>query len=288
MKKGIDISKWQGWVNFNEVKKDGIEFAIIRCGYARRTDGFFFRNASELAKYSIELKGIYNFSYALTVEDAVKEAQFAVKMAKKVEMPNTDVIFFDFEYDTVRYAKYKGVTLGKAECIAHTEAFCEEVERLGYKTGVYFNLDYYRNMYTPELVNKYVKWLADWTGAPNLESEYHQYSANGRVAGIDGPVDMNYYYGEEIEVPETTKTIELTLVQEIIEGKWRNGEERIHMLSEAGYDHVILQNMVNDYFGTAQEAIEGKWGNGKERVTRLTTAGYDYDLVQHIVNDLVL
>lgn len=109
------------------------------------------------------------------------------------------IVFYDFEYDTVKKAKAKGVTLGKNECIAFTKAFCEYVESHGYKAGVYSNIDYHRNMYSDEVLSKYVYWLADYTGSPDYDCAFHQYTSSGTVSGIDGKVDMDYYYGEEIK-----------------------------------------------------------------------------------------
>lgn len=107
------------------------------------------------------------------------------------------IVFYDFEYDTVKKAKAKGVTLGKNECIAFTKAFCEYVESHGYKAGVYSNIDYHRNMYSDEVLSKYVYWLADYTGSPDYDCAFHQYTSSGTVSGLDGKVDMDYYYGEK-------------------------------------------------------------------------------------------
>lgn len=87
------------------------------------------------------------------------------------------IVFYDFEYDTVKKAKAKGVTLGKNECIAFTKAFCEYVESHGYKAGVYSNIDYHRNMYSDEVLSKYVYWLADYTGSPDYDCAFHQYTS---------------------------------------------------------------------------------------------------------------
>ena len=116
------------------------------------------------------------------------------------------IVFFDFEYDTVKKAAEQGITLGKSECIAFTKAFCSYVESRGYKAGVYTNLDYYQNMYDKETLDKYILWLADYTGNPDVKCTYQQYTSSGKVPGINGNVDMNYFFGEKQEEEQMGKT----------------------------------------------------------------------------------
>ena len=107
------------------------------------------------------------------------------------------------------------MTLGKKECIAFTKAFCEYVESQGYRTGIYSNIDYYRNMYDKSLIDKYVFWLADYTGEPDYGCVFHQYTSSGKVSGINGNVDMDYYYGTEAaSVPQpSTPTVSTPATQ---------------------------------------------------------------------------
>ena len=97
----------------------------------------------------------------------------------------------------VKKAAEQGITLGKSECIAFTKAFCSYVESQGYKAGVYTNLDYYQNMYDKETLDKYILWLADYTSGPDVSCAYQQYTSKGEVPGINGNVDMNFFFGEE-------------------------------------------------------------------------------------------
>ena len=159
--KGMDISYWQGNVDFARVAADGIKFAILREGYAQTVDAKFRQYVDGCRKNGIEIKGVYHFSYALNAEQAAQEAAFCIKQMEQAGLGKDVIVFYDFEYDTVKKAKAKGVTLGKNECIAFTKAFCEYVESHGYKAGVYSNIDYHRNMYSDEVLSKYVYWLAD-------------------------------------------------------------------------------------------------------------------------------
>ena len=195
--KGIDISEWQGTVDFAKVKADGIDFVILREGYRQATDGKFFEYVKGCKSAEIPILGVYHFSYALNVEQAKQEAIFCINNMKKAGLGKDVIVFFDFEYDSVDKAKAQGATIGKNECIAHTKAFCEQVIALGYKAGIYSNIDYYKNMYDKDLIAKYVFWLAHYTdGNPVYPCVFQQYGSNGKVNGINGNVDMDWYFGD--------------------------------------------------------------------------------------------
>lgn len=196
-KHGIDISTWQGNIDAGKVKNSGIEFVILREGHGQTADSRFFENVRKCTEAGLAIMGVYHFSYALNTEQAKQEAQICVANLQKAGLGKDVIVFFDFEYDTVTKAADSGVTLKQTECNAHTAAFCETVESLGYKAGIYFNIDYYRNWYDHDLLNKYVKWLADWSGDADYLCSFHQYSSKGSVPGINGNVDMNYYFASE-------------------------------------------------------------------------------------------
>lgn len=204
MKKGIDISYYQGNVNFILVKGDGVEFVIIREGYRNTTDTKFFEYVQKAREAGLVILAVYHFSYALNEEEARQEARLCIENMKKAGLGPEVLVFFDFEYDTVTKAAQKGVLLNRPECNAHTVAFCEEVKKFGYVPGIYTNLDYYKNWYSKDVLSKYPVWLADYTGGPDFECLIQQYSSKGSVNGIKGNVDMNYYYGEEFKIKEET------------------------------------------------------------------------------------
>ena len=197
MKKGIDISKWNGKIDFMQVKKSGVDFVIIREGYRKQIDPRFLEYVDESKKAGLIVLGIYHFLYTRSIDDAISEAQSAVSNAKKAGLkPDEIIIFSDYEYDTVDDAKEAGTILTKEDCNAHVQAFCAEVTRLGYKAGIYTNLDYYRHYYTAETISTYPVWLADYTDGPDFSCIVQQYTSKGSVPGISGNVDMNYYYGD--------------------------------------------------------------------------------------------
>ena len=199
MKKGIDISYHQGNVDFNAVKRSGIEFAILREGYRNTIDAKFLEYARECKAAGLPILAVYHFSYALNEEEAKKEADFCLANMKKAGLGKEVEVFFDFEYDTVKKAASKGVLLNRPECNKHTIAFCDQVKMLGYTPGVYTNLDYYKNWYDKSVLSKYKVWLADYTGGPDYDCQFQQYSSKGSIPGIKGAVDLDYLYDDIIQ-----------------------------------------------------------------------------------------
>ena len=314
MKKGIDISYFQGNIDFRKVKADGIDFIIPRCGYGiSNKDSKFSDYVAGALAAGIEVPGIYHFSYALNENNARTEAQKAVEYAKSAGLPKETIIFFDLEYDSVDYAKKNGINLDKNRCIKHTEAFCQEVQKHGYRTGIYANQDYLNRMYDDATIKKYIFWYANWNGGktPSVKCAFHQWSEKGKVNGINGNVDMDYYYGGAdvpAKEPMTPEEID-NVAHEVLDGKYGNGNDRVKALTEAGYDYNAVQNRVNELvaelekeqkpeekpaadktapkFTTeqmVQRVINGEFGNGEERKKKLTEAGYDYQKIQNAVN----
>lgn len=309
MKKGIDISYFQGNIDFKKVKADGIDFIIPRCGYGKSNkDSKFSEYVAGALAAGIEVPAIYHFSYALNEENAREEARQAVKFAQEAGLPKETIIFFDLEYDSVDYAKRYAVNLDKARCIAHTNAFCQEVQNHGYRTGIYANQDYLNRMYDDATIKKYIFWYANWNGGktPSVKCAFHQWSEKGRVNGIKGDVDMDYYYGgaeAPAKKPMTHEEIE-KVAKGVLDGKYGNGNERRSKLSLAGYDYNAVQKRVNELvekeviaplksiepapkFTTeemVQKVINGEYGNGDERKQKLEDEGYDYRKIQNAVN----
>lgn len=196
MKTGIDISKWQGNIDFPKVKNE-VDFVILREGYRKQIDPMFLEYVKGCKENGIPIPAVYHFCYATNLQSVAEEAQSCIDNMERAGLGKDTIIFFDFEYDTVKKAAEQGVKLGRAECIGFTRAFCDYVESKGYTAGVYANMDYYKNMYDEETIARYKFWLADYSGDPDVKCIYHQYTSSGKVSGINGKVDMNHYYEEE-------------------------------------------------------------------------------------------
>ena len=190
--KCIDVSTWQGSIDWKKVKKAGYGHAIIRAGFGRETsqvDNQFERNYKNAKAAGVKL-GVYWYSYAVNRADAVKEAKacLSVLKGKSLEMP----VFFDMEESFM--TKYSRATLTDM-----AKAFCDTVIKGGFESGVYSNLNWFTNYLNySELKALYPIWLAQWSSSPQLKCDIWQYSSEGTVSGIDGYVDMNIIYSDDV------------------------------------------------------------------------------------------
>ncbi len=192
-KKGIDVSQWQGTINWEKVKADGVEFAIIRAGYGFNTvDKQFVRNITECNRLEIPC-GIYWFFYALTPDDAEKEAEFCINLVKpyRLEYP----IFYDLEGDTFRYASANGVKLNQTIVSEMVRRFCGKVESAGYYAANYSNRNFLRNYFDKKVQTNYDLWYALYsTTCDRTDMKIWQHTSTGKVNGIAGNVDLDIAY----------------------------------------------------------------------------------------------
>lgn len=218
--RGIDVSEWQKTIRWSTVKSQ-IDFVILREGYRKATDKYFFANVQGCNENGIPIHGVYHFLYALNEDDVIAEAENCLANIEKAGLPKSTYVWADFEYDTVEDAAEKGVTLGTNECNSFTQIFCDFFKERGYNTGIYTNGDYYKNWYRQDVLNQYPIWLADYTGEPDYDCLYQQYTHSGSVNGISGEVDMNYYFGTSSggTVMTYTKTDAINRVIDIAKGE---------------------------------------------------------------------
>lgn len=198
--KGIDISVHNGEVNVKQVRDSGYEWIIARAGYGKNNiDQRFERNAIAMLNLLVN-SGIYWFSYALSLEMARQEALYAIKCASKYWQKCP--IAFDLEYDTVRYARTKGVNIDKALATNMAIVFLKEVVSAGYIPVLYTNKDYLKNYFDVEKIKKEIPGFFIWyarytTKLTDSELEFAdiwQKSSTGKVTGISGDVDLNEFY----------------------------------------------------------------------------------------------
>ena len=197
----IDISYWQGNLDFKKLKSAGINHIILRAGYRTTKDQRFDQYAKACQAVGIKIIGAYWFSYALNVAQAKNEAKLCINACKPYNIP---IIFYDFEYDTVKKAKEKGVTLGSKECNDFTIAFCDTVKAYGLTPGYYCNTDYYYNMYSDRVKKKgYVFWLAHYKSDYSyhespISCDIFQYSSRARLAGFNQNFDGDICYNSKL------------------------------------------------------------------------------------------
>lgn len=192
MIKGIDVSKHQGKIDWKKVKASGVQFVIIRAGYGQNNIDDRFKEYIKNA-LAVGLKvGVYWFSYAYTTSMAKKEAEYCLSAVKgyDIKLP----IFFDWEYDSMEYAKKHGVICTKDLITSMSVTFCNEIKKAGYIAGYYENPDYIANHIYQDKLKGFDFWLAHYTTKKSMACDIWQYSDKGKIDGIAGAVDMNYCY----------------------------------------------------------------------------------------------
>ena len=195
-KTGIDVSENQGEIDWKAVAGDGIEYAMIRLGYRGATTGELYTDplfAENLkgAKDAGVACGVYFFSQATSAKEAREEADFIVKQLDGIELEYPVVL--DFETAVAGVDMPRAANLGKDRMTEVGNAFCERIEKAGYRSMIYGNY-YDLDLYHYESLQGRAIWWAEydvWMPSPNLDIVMWQYSNGGWVEGIQTAVDMN-------------------------------------------------------------------------------------------------
>lgn len=203
----IDVSEHNGSIDFQKVKASGVNAVMIRAGYGKSTtDKYFYQNIKN-AKAAGLAVGIYWFSYAANTKQAINEAKRCMAVIKpyKINLP----VFFDWEYDSMRYTKVKS----RDKITDMTAAFCSTITNGGYRAGYYFNLTYYNKYYNPSRLTKYATWYAYWgsnkpgssvwahadTMTTPTQYDMWQFTSHGKINGIKDYVDCNLLLNPSIK-----------------------------------------------------------------------------------------
>ncbi len=193
---GIDVSEFQGEIDWEAVKNDGIDFVMIRLGYSGSEtgkimpDARFAENIKGARKAGLKV-GVYFFSQAITPEEAIEEARYVIShiRGKGVRFP----IAFDMEPidGTERTAN-----LTDEEKTAIADAFCQVIKRNGHQPVIYGNPRWFRLHIDRSYLSQYDTWLAHYVDKTGYRKNFvmWQYTDSGVVAGIDGYVDMNIFF----------------------------------------------------------------------------------------------
>lgn len=192
---GIDVSKWQGDIDFSKLKASGVEFVIIRVGSSNGLNGEnfvdskFIQNVKNANAVGIPV-GIYFYSYASTIDRAISDAKWIVEQIKdyKVDLP----IAFDWE-NWGSFNKFDVSFFGLTNI---AKGFMDTIKDAGYDAMLYSSKTYLENIWLP---TSYPVWLAHYTKNTNYTGDYSfwQMCSNGRVDGISGDVDINIRYIEK-------------------------------------------------------------------------------------------
>ena len=257
-KKGIDVSEFQDIWSYQRVKESGIDFAMIRAGFGFCTiDAAFHKNINGFRDAGIPY-GLYWFSYAMSPDDARKEAEFFCDLADKYAVPALP-LYFDWEYASDDYARRHGVNVTAQLLRQMAATFVDVCYDRGYAPGIYCNPDFIARYYGSDSWIRNIGaslWLANWSSDPGYTCDIWQYSEKGSVDGITGTVDLDIGYMEMDDGSDSVLTV----------------EDCILSLTEK-YEDICL------------DIMKGKYGSGDERKEKL---GKYYDVAQEIINQAYL
>lgn len=248
---GIDISKWQKDFDFDAALKEGVEFIILRGAYSTSKDTCFEDFYSKCKANGIPV-GVYHYSMATSVTEAKKEAAAMLNIlkGKQFEYP----IYLDVEDKTQK-------ALGKDLLTSIIDTYCSILERAGYYVGIYSTYLYLRDYTHIDMLDKYDKWIAQWSTKCTCKKPYGMWQFGGetnkirtnKVAGVT--CDQNYAYKDYPAI-----------------------------IKKAGLNGFTKGKSIDQL---AHEVIAGMWGTGLNRKDRLAAAGYDYNAVQKRVNEII-
>ena len=188
--RGIDVSNFQGTIDWNQVKAAGIEFAILKVGPVYgKPDSTFERNATECERLGIPY-GVYYYSYARSVADANKEADRTLAWlgGHHPSLP----VYYDLEDNYI----LQDPNFSKDKLAQIAQTFCNRMEAVGFKSGIYANLNWFNNYLNSPSLSGYDHWVAQYNWRCDYAGSYSfwQYSSSGNVPGVNGRCDMNYCF----------------------------------------------------------------------------------------------
>ena len=193
--KGIDVSKYQGNIDWKAVKADGVSYAFIRAGLRGygasgmiSSDPYCEKNLKGASEAGVDI-GVYFYSQAISKAEAIEEAEFVLDAIEGYEIKYP--IVFDLEEVAAEGARTAGMTAQQITEV--TIAFCERIKQAGYTPMIYGNIDWMAEHLILSELTEYDKWFAQYFNKPFFPYEFQiwQYTASGKVDGIKGNVDLN-------------------------------------------------------------------------------------------------
>lgn len=260
--KGIDVSRWQTNVDYAKLKRAGVEFVIIQAGfgdvlsYPKQKDKMF-ESHYKAAKAAGLHVGAYWYSYATTVAGAKREAQGFIQTikGKQFDMP----VYIDLE-------EKSQFSTGKNNCSAMVTAFCEELEKNNYWTGLYISRNPLQNYISTEVANRYSLWVAEYASKCNYGGtvDIWQYTSLARYNGYSGNLDGDICYKDyPTLIKNAGKNGYTKPVEKVLDSKgMKQGDKNLgvyelkSMLSIAEARGIIKSHItVDDGFGSGTTQV---------------------------------
>lgn len=253
---GIDVSHYQKAINWKKVADSGRKFAVLKCMYeaqSHRKDEYFELNYKGCQENGIA-RGVYIFIATSSIRDPEGDAKSLLKHL--ADRPLEYGIWLDYESQVLRQQ-------GKQKIKDLTDIYARAFRSAGYYTGIYCNVDWYKNVIHPDLKKEFDFWIARYpkndTGAYNPKSTLKpagdlavawQYSSKGSVPGITGNVDLDVDFDGKVDLRAKTpiKKTNKEIALEVLDGKWgtkNTTPTRRELLTRAGYNYAEVQRIVN-------------------------------------------
>lgn len=197
---GVDVSAYQGVIDWQQVAASGVKFAMIRIGFRAwgskgelHEDTYFAQNLQGAVDAGLQV-GVYFFSQAISDEEAREEARFVLELLGDAQLQMPVV----FDWETIPSADARANDVTNAELNRFAMLFCQEIKAAGYRPMVYFNLDFAKWRYDLQTIQDagYGFWLAMYSESMTYANKVDmwQYSCTGTVPGIGTNVDLNLYF----------------------------------------------------------------------------------------------
>lgn len=257
--RGIDVSKFQGNIDFKKVKDSGIEFVIARIGYGmyeNQKDPKFEEYYQNATKNDLKI-GVYLYSYALNVSEAEREAEIALKWLnnRNLNLP----VYYDIEDKSQ-------ATLSKQTLTEMCTAFCKKIEAAGYWAGIYANKYWLTTHLDAETLEKrFTIWVAQYNTINTYDGKYDmwQYTSSGKVNGIAGNVDMDILYRDIFSNRGGNSTPDTPEANPLPNLSNYKGDSIVDALKSVGYDSSFDSRkklykeagFTDNYLGTAVQNL---------------------------------
>lgn len=201
--KAIDVSEHNKKIDWQQVKDSGIDFVILRVGYGndlqRQDDKWWQYNVSECTRLGIPF-GVYIYSYARNIREAESEADHVLRLIKGYNLSYP--VWYDIEDNSV-------AAIGSAGIRSNAITFCNKIKAAGYEVGVYSGLYFWNQYLSDSVYNNWHRWVAQYNHYCDYKGNYEmwQCTSDGSVPGIEGRVDLNFYYGQKPLAEKKVSTI---------------------------------------------------------------------------------
>lgn len=251
MKKIIDLSEFNGATNFLLIAKN-TDGAILRLGYrgygsgTLRSDKKFNSYLTAAIKASLPI-GVYFVTQAIDEKEAKQEARFVLDILDglKLQYP----IYIDSENANNGAGRADSGKLSRGKCTSVLLAFCNAIENAGYKAGIYASESWFKdNLYLGDIPPSIKLWVAKYSNSePSITWDAWQYTDKGKITGIAGNVDVSKFKDNaaNTNIGSKKKKTDEEIAEEVLTGKWGNGEERRKKILLAGYNYKRVQEIVN-------------------------------------------